>query len=280
MKLGDLEFWLLTDGTFRLDGGAMFGAVPRPKWELAMPPDHRNRILLAMNCLLIRTAGKWILVETGAGNKWDAKRNDIYAFEDPPRLPDKLLARGVRPEQIDIVINTHLHLDHCGWNTRHENGKTVATFPNAQYIVQRQELEHAKNPTERDSGSYIPDNFRPLEESNRWLLVDGDYEVVPGVEVIRTPGHNRDMMCVRLIGGGYTALFFSDLVPTVAHLRYSWIMAYDLYPLTILDSKKKWIQRAAREGWLVVFGHEANTPAGYLREHEGTYILEPVPLGS
>src|ERR1700682_2679862 len=280
MKLGDLEFWLLTDGTFRLDGCAMFGAVPRPKWELAMPPDHRNRILLAMNCLLIRTAGKWILVETGAGNKWDAKRNDIYAFEDPPRLPDKLLARGVRPEQIDIVINTHLHLDHCGWNTRHENGKTVATFPNAQYIVQRQELEHAKNPTERDSGSYIPDNFRPLEESNRWLLVDGDYGVVPGGEVIRTPGHNRDMMCVRLIGGGYTALFFSDLVPTVAHLRYSWIMAYDLYPLTILDSKKKWIQRAAREGWLVVFGHEANTPAGYLREHEGTYILEPVPLGS
>ena len=238
MKLGDIEFWLLTDGTFRLDGGAMFSGIPRPIWELVTPPDHRNRILLAMNCLLIRTAGKWILLETGAGNKWHAKGNDIYAFEGPPRLPDKLLARGVRPEQIDLVINTHLHLDHCGWNTRNENGRNVATFSNAQYIVQRGELEHAQNPTERDRGSYVPDDFCPLKEANRWLLLDGDHEVVPGVELIRAPGHNRDMMCVRLKGGGQTVFFFSDLVPTVAHLKSSWIMAYDLYPLTILENKK------------------------------------------
>ncbi|MBZ5697064.1 MAG: MBL fold metallo-hydrolase [Acidobacteriia bacterium] len=280
MKLGDLEFWLLTDGTFRLDGGAMFGVIPRPMWERVSPPDGRNRILMAMNSLLIRAAGKWILIETGAGDKWDAKRKDIYSFEGSPRLPEKLVARGIPPEKIDIVINTHLHFDHCGWNTRIVNGEAVPVFPNARYFVQQGELEHAKAPTERDHASYFPENFVPMEKSGQWSLLNGDAEVVPGIELIRVPGHNRDMMCVRLRGGGKTAFFFADLIPTAAHLSYPWIMAYDLYPLTTLDNKKKWIPQAAREGSLVIFGHEVGTPAGYLREKDKKYVMEPVVLDS
>ena len=278
MKLGDLEFWLLTDGTFRLDGGAMFGVIPRPMWERVSPPDGRNRILMAMNSLLIRAAGKWILLETGAGDKWDKKRTDIYAFEGTPRLPDKLVTHGVPPEKIDIVINTHLHFDHCGWNTRAVNGKAVPEFPNARYIVQRGELEHAKGPSDRDRASYFVENYAPMEESGQWSLLDGDAEVVPGVELIRVPGHNRDMMCARLAGGGKTVFFFADLIPTAAHLPYPWIMGYDSYPLTTLENKKKWVPQAAREGWLVIFGHEPITPAGYLMEQNGKYVLEPVMI--
>jgi glyoxylase-like metal-dependent hydrolase (beta-lactamase superfamily II) len=279
MKLGDLEFWLLTDGTFKLDGGGMFGVIPRPMWERVMPPDARNRILLAMNCLLIRAAGKWILVETGGGNKWDAKREDIYAFEGPPRLPDKLAARGAPPEKIDIVVNTHLHFDHCGWNTRSVDGKAVPFFANAQYVVRRGELEHAKAPNERDRASYVADNFLPIERSGQWKLLEADTELVPGVELIRVPGHNQDMMCVLLRGGGQTVFLTVDFIPTPAHLPYPWIASFDLYPVTSLENKKKWIPQAAREHWLVIFGHEARTPAGYLREQNGAFILDPVTLG-
>ena len=161
MRLGELEFHILNDGLFRLDGGAMFGVIPRPMWERVAPPDDRNRITLAMNSLLIRAAGKWILVETGAGDKWDAKRRDIYAFEGRG-LPQQLAERGVRPEQIDIVVNTHLHFDHCGGNTQMVDGKPTPAFPNARYIVQRGEFEHARRPTERDRASYFPKTSSPL----------------------------------------------------------------------------------------------------------------------
>lgn len=271
MKLGDLEFHILTDGTFRLDGGAMFGVVPRVLWERKMPPDERNRVRFAMNSLLIRSAGKWILVETGAGDKWDAKHRDIFGFEGSARLPEQLLARGVRPEEIDLVINTHLHFDHCGWNTHVVEGKVRPTFPNARYVVQRGELDHAKRPTERDRASYLSDNFEPVEAANQWWLLEGDREVAPGVELLRVPGHTRDMQCVRLSGGGKTAFLFADLVPTTAHLPFPWIMGYDLYPLTTLENKKKWIPTVAQEGWLALFGHDPEIPAAYLRERDGSY---------
>ena len=151
-------------------------------------------------------------------------------------------------------------------------------FPNARYIVQRGELEHAKEPSDRDRASYFVENFVPMEESGQWSLLDGDAEVVPGVELIRVPGHNADMMCARLTGGGKTVFFFADLIPTAAHLPYPWIMGYDLYPLTTLENKKKWVPQAAREGWLVIFGHEPITPAGYLMEQKGKYVLEPVMI--
>jgi glyoxylase-like metal-dependent hydrolase (beta-lactamase superfamily II) len=278
MKFGDLEFFLLSDGTFRLDGGAMFGVIPRPMWERVAPPDERNRIVLGMNSLLIRSRGQWILVETGAGDKWDKKRCEIYMFEGR-RLPERLTDFGLRPEQIDIVVNTHLHFDHCGWNTRVLNGKAVPTFPNARYVVARAELEHARHPTERDRASYFPENYEPIHESGQWWLVEDDVEIAPGVELIRAPGHILDMMMVRLSGGGQTALFLADLVPTTAHLPYPWIMGFDLYPLTTLENKKKWLPEIATHGWLALFGHDKNVPAARLKyERDDKITADPVTI--
>ncbi|HYB60708.1 MAG TPA: MBL fold metallo-hydrolase [Methylomirabilota bacterium] len=278
MRLGDIEFTMLRDGDIWLDGGAMFGVVPKPLWERYCPADSRNRIQLALNCLLIHAADKWILVETGAGDKWDAKNANIFNISWPPRLPDQLASAGADPERIDFVVNTHLHFDHCGWNTRVTNGKIVPMFPNARYVVQKGELEHAKKPTERERASYRSVNFRPVEETGQWQLLEGDTEIVPGVEVIRVPGHTADMQCVRLSSGGKSAFFFADLVPMVAHLSYPWIMGFDLYPLTTLENKKKWIPKVAREGMLALFCHDPHTPAGYLRERDGRFILEAVQL--
>jgi glyoxylase-like metal-dependent hydrolase (beta-lactamase superfamily II) len=278
MKLGDLEFHILNDGTFRLDGGAMFGVIPKPMWERVAPPDDRNRILMAMNSLLIHAGGKTILVETGAGDKWDDKRKDIYAFAGSPRLLEQLGARGVRPENVDIVVNTHLHFDHCGWNTRRVDGRAVPTFPNARYVVQRKELEHAHNPSERDRASYMPENFVPMEESGQWWLLDGGQEIVPGIELICAPGHNADMMCVKLSGGGKTAMLLADLAPTSAHLPPAWIMGFDLYPTQTLENKKKWIPQLVQESWLAIFAHDPRVRAAYLRQKEGKVVAEPVAV--
>jgi glyoxylase-like metal-dependent hydrolase (beta-lactamase superfamily II) len=277
MKLGDLEFHILNDGEFRLDGGAMFGVIPRPMWERAAPPDDRNRIRLRMNSLLIRAEGKRILVETGAGDKFDAKRRDIYALSGT-RLPQQLAARGITPAQVDIVVNTHLHFDHCGWNTRSIDGHLTPTFPNARYITQRGELEHASKPSERDRASYVPENFAPLTATGQWSLIERDEEIAPGVELIRVPGHTRDMMCVRLSGGGKSAMLLADLIPTTAHLALPWIMGFDLYPMETLANKKKWIPDLIRNNVLAIFAHDLNVPAARLREREGKVVAEPVEV--
>jgi glyoxylase-like metal-dependent hydrolase (beta-lactamase superfamily II) len=274
LKLGDLEFHIVSDGHVWLDGGAMFGVVPKPLWDKKLSPDLRNRVKLAMNCLLIYAGGKHILVETGAGGKWDAKFRDIYAL-DGPRLAERLSEYGVHPEDIDIVVNTHLHFDHCGGNTKIENGRAVAAFPNARYVVQKGEFEHAKNPTERDRASFHPDNYIPIEAAGNLSLIDGDRVIAPGVELIRVPGHTADMQCVKITGGGKTAFFFADLVPMTPHLALPWIMAYDLYPLTTLENKKKWISQVAREEWLALFVHDSIAPAAYIRERNGRWEAEP-----
>jgi len=278
MKLGELEFHIVTDGSLRLDGGAMFGVVPRPLWERKLPADERNRVLLGMNCLLIRSAGKLILVETGAGDKWDAKHADIYGIGVGERLPQQMAAHGVRPKDISLVVNTHLHFDHCGWNTHMVDGRAVPFFSNARYAVQKGELEHARNPTEKDQASFVRENFLPIEEAGRWWLLESDTEIAPGVEVIRAPGHTGHMQCVRLRGGGETAFFFADLAPTTAHIALPWIMAYDLYPLTTLEQKKKWIPQAVREGWLALFAHDADIPAARLREEKGRIVADSVQV--
>ncbi len=277
MKLGDLEFHILSDGHVLLDGGAMFGVIPKPLWEKKMPADARNRITLAMNCLLIFAAGKRILVETGAGDKMNAKLRDIYGL-DGPRLTERLRDYGLQPDDIDIVIDTHLHFDHCGGNTRVEKDKVVPAFPNAQYIVQKGEFDHASHPTERDRASYFNENYVPIAEAGKLSLLEGDQTIVPGVEVIRVPGHTANMQCVKLTGGGKTAFLFADLVPTTAHLPLPWIMGYDLYPMTTLENKKKWIPEVVREGWLALFAHDANVPAAYLRERDGQWEAEPAKV--
>ncbi|MGH9716367.1 MAG: MBL fold metallo-hydrolase [Candidatus Acidiferrales bacterium] len=277
MKLGDLEFHIISDGHVLLDGGAMFGVVPRPLWEKKSAPDSRNRITLSMNCLLIRSGGKRILVETGAGGKMEPKLRAIYGL-DGPSLAQGLQKVDVRPEDIDVVINTHLHFDHCGGNTRVERDKVVPAFPNARYFVQRGEFAHAMHPNERDHASYFRENYEPLESAGMISLLDGDSEIATGVEVIVVPGHTAHMQCVKLTGGGKTAFFFADLVPTIAHLPLPWIMGYDLYPVTTLENKKRWIPQVVKDGWLALFVHDPSVPAAHLRKRDGKWDAEPVTV--
>jgi glyoxylase-like metal-dependent hydrolase (beta-lactamase superfamily II) len=277
LKLGDLEFHILSDGDVWLDGGAMFGVVPKVLWERKMAPDAKNRIQLAMNCLLVRAGGKTVLIETGAGTKMNPKLRQIYGLEDS-RLIGQIERYGYHNTEIDIVINTHLHFDHCGGNTRIEQDKVVCTFPNAKYVVQRGEYEHARNPNERDQASYFDENYAPLEKAGKLALLEGDRAIAPGVELIRAPGHTANMQCVKLSGGGKSAFFFADLVPTAAHLPLPWIMGYDLYPMTTLENKKKWIPELVKEGWIALFGHDARTPAGHLREKNGGFEVEPLTI--
>ena len=277
MKLGNLEFHIVVSGHIRLDGGAMFGVIPKTMWENVAPPDASNRILLAMNSLLILAGGKRILVETGAGDKLPPKLRAIYG-QDGPRLIEGLRDYGLHPDEIDIVVDTHLHFDHCGGNTRIEKDKVVPAFPNARYIVHRGEFEHAKNPTERDRASYMPDNFMPIEAANKFSLIESDRVIAPGVELIRVPGHTANMLCVKLEGGGKTAFLFADLVPMTPHLGLPWIMGYDLYPMQTLENKRKWIPQVAREEWIALFSHDPHIPAAYLREHDGQWKAEPAKV--
>jgi glyoxylase-like metal-dependent hydrolase (beta-lactamase superfamily II) len=277
LKLGNIEFHIVSDGHVLLDGGAMFGVVPRPLWEKKMPPDARNRITLSMNCLVIRASGKRILVETGAGGKMNAKWRDIYGL-DGPFLLDGLRSLDLRPEDIDVVVNTHLHFDHCGGNTRLEHDQIIPTFPNARYLVQEGELDHAMRPNERDQASYFPENFAPIAAAGMLSVIEGDHAVASGVDLIRVPGHTAHMQCVKLTGDGRTAFFFADLVPTTTHLPLTWIMGYDLFPMTTLENKKRWIPEAIREGWMALFAHDALVPAAYLRDRNGNWEAEPVQV--
>jgi glyoxylase-like metal-dependent hydrolase (beta-lactamase superfamily II) len=278
MHLGDTEIRYLDGGAFRLDGGAMFGVVPKVFWEKKSPPDDRNRIRMRANSLLVRAHGKTIVIETGNGTKWDAKNRAIYAIQDGDPLIDSLAHHGVQPRDVDLVINTHLHFDHAGGNTRFENDRAVPTFPRARYVVQRGELAHAATPTERDRASYFPDNFKPITESGLWDFTEGDQQILPGISVARIPGHNADIQAILLTGGGKALAFVADLFPTRHHIPLPWIMAYDLYPMQSLETKRAWIPRILRENWIVVFGHDPEIAAATLHERDGKIEVEPVDL--
>jgi len=256
----------------------MFGVVPKVFWEKKSAPDEKNRIRLRANSLLVRARGKTIVIETGNGTKWDAKQRAIYAVQEGDSLVDSLARYDVQPSDVDLVINTHLHFDHAGGNTRIEDGRAVPTFPNARYVLQRAELAHASEPTERDRASYFPDNFQPITDAGLWNLVDGYTQILPGISVARIPGHNADIQAVLLTGGGKTLAFVADLLPTRHHIPLPWIMAYDLYPLQTLETKRKWVPRMAKENWIVVFGHDPDVAAATLHERDGRFDFEPVDL--
>lgn len=270
MRLGAFEIAILSDGTFALDGGQMFGVVPKVLWEKRLPADARNRVRLGLTCLLVRTGKHNVLIETGMGDKYDPKFADIYGVEHSSALPDDLKKHGLAPEDIDIVINTHLHFDHCGWNTLRENGRLIPTFPRAKYFMQRGEWEHALRPTERDRASYIVDFFLPAERQTEFL--EGDGEILPGISVEVLSGHTRHMQGVRVQSEGRQAYFISDLVPTHAHLSYPWVMSFDLYPLETLENRHRVLPRLVEEGALVVFPHDASLPCAKLAEKDGRII--------
>jgi glyoxylase-like metal-dependent hydrolase (beta-lactamase superfamily II) len=274
MKLGSFHLDTVSDGEFLLDGGQMFSVVPKALWQKKCGADARNRIRISLNCLLIHTGRHNILVETGIGDKFDAKFGDIYGVDHSRRLPDELRKLGLDLEDIDIVINTHLHFDHCGWNVRCADGKLVPTFPRAKYFVQRGEWEDAHNPTERNRASYIKDFFAAAEAQTE--LLDGDAEIVPGVRVEVAAGHTRCMQCVHVESEGETAFFPSDLVPTAAHLPYSWMTSFDLYPLETLANKKRLLTALAAAKTLIVFAHDPCVPWARLVQMNGKVSIEPV----
>jgi len=274
--LGDFELTVVSDGTYYLDGGAFFGVVPKTMWSKRAMPDEQNRLDVGLNSLLVRTGKKNILIETGIGNKLPEKLAQIY--KQPTKLLDNLHAAGVAPEDIDIVINTHLHFDHCGWNTVRRGDKFVATFPNAKYYVQEKEWEHGRLQLERDAVSYMSPNYDPLIESGQMVLLNGDLELLPGISVKVFPGHTANMQAVMVESGAgnekKTACYISDLIPTSAHIDLTWVMAFDLFPLQTIESRKKYYARAIPEKWLTVFTHDDQTPWGYVEKNDkGKLVL-------
>ncbi|HEX6966113.1 MAG TPA: MBL fold metallo-hydrolase [Gemmatimonadaceae bacterium] len=261
-------------GAVKLDGGAMFGVVPKPLWERRIPADERNRIPMGMRCLLIEHDVGLVLIDSGAGNKETEKFYDIYGIENvgregPTALEDGIRAAGHRPEDVALVINTHLHFDHGGGNTyRDADGRVQLAFPNARYVVQAGEYHFATHTNERTGASYFPHNFVPVHEAGRYDFVEGEREIVPGIRVLPTPGHVPYHQSILMESRGESALYLADLVPTAAHLPLPWIMGYDVEPLVTLETKRRILERAMQEGWLVIFEHDATAAWGRV-VHDG-----------
>jgi glyoxylase-like metal-dependent hydrolase (beta-lactamase superfamily II) len=295
-QLGDFELSAFSDGTYPLDGGAFFGVVPKLMWSRKLAADDKNYVTAGLNSLLIRTGQQTVLVETGMGNKLSSRMAKFYG--QPARLLDNLAAGGVAPEDVDIVINSHLHFDHCGWNTvRDANGKFVATFPRAKYYAPEGEWQYARHPSERDAISFISENYDPLVESGQMTLLKGGEEIVPGISVRTFPGHTAHMQAI-LIRGSHpsgaiafgaaeavplpdrapaTACYVSDLMPTTAHIDLTWGMSFDLYPLQTIESKKLYYSQAIPGKWLTVFTHDAKTPWAYVvRDELGKMVAKGV----
>jgi glyoxylase-like metal-dependent hydrolase (beta-lactamase superfamily II) len=275
--VGEFEVMVCTDGTYRLDGGAMFGVVPKPLWEKRAPADELNRILLGLNTVVVRTGKQTVVIETGVGNKQSSKMREIHCNQE--LLPRSLAEAGVRVEDVDVVINTHLHFDHCGWNTTLQaDGSVTPTFPNARYFAHRGEVEHGRLQLDRDKVSYLGPNYEPLIASGQMILLDaegirGCPEVCPGISVEVFPGHTAQLMAVHIEskaagGAAEHACYVSDLIPTAAHLDPTWVMGYDLNPVETIAQRKRFYERAIPEGWLVLFTHDHEVPVARIGVNE------------
>lgn len=271
IHLGNWKLHLVSDGRFWLDGGAMFGVIPKPLWSRVIACDERNRIPLGLNCLLIQTGESNILVDTGIGTKEDAKAKEIYRMEPAGILMEQLAAVGVSPGDIDWVINTHLHFDHCGGNTARVGNTERPAFPNATFFVQAGEMHDARNSNERNRASYLPRNWESI--GSKWELLQGDVNLARGISVFETPGHTAHHQSVRVEKDGKTVVFLADVMPTIHHISLPWIMGYDLYPMTTLESKRKLLPRMVDENWLLIFEHEAFKPVGRVVKDAGKHVF-------
>jgi len=276
VRIGEVAVYGLSDGFFRLDGGAMFGVVPKVLWDRVSPADERNRIRLGLHPVLIQAHGHCILVETGVGSRHDAAFADRFGVEQPPTLVASLAAVGVRPDDVDFVVNTHLHWDHAGGNVMARDGRLTPTFPKATYVVQAADWEEAIHPHERNHGSYRPEDYLSVAEAGLLRLVDGSLELVAGVHLERVGGHTRGTQIVRVTSGGSTLAYLGDLVPTSRHVDYAWLMSYDLYPAETLEQKKRVLPRAAAEGWIVAFPHDPEHHFGRIRLEQARGRERPV----
>ncbi len=275
-SLGNFELIILTDGWYLLDGGAMFGVVPKSMWEKRAPADAQNRIVLGTNTVVVRTGKHTVVIETGIGNKLPEKMRAI--FDAKQLLPQSFAAAGISLEEVDIVINSHLHFDHCGWNTSlNDRGEVVPTFPNARYFAHRGEVEHGHLQLDRDGISYRSTNYDPLIESGQMKLIEGNSaEIVPGVSVETYPGHTDQTLAIMIDSADKRACYISDLIPTSAHLDPTWVMGFDLDPVRCIAERKRFYQRAIPEEWLVLFTHDHARPMGYVGIGEkGKPVLRP-----
>lgn len=275
MEIGDYRIEVIPDTEFRLDGGAMFGVVPRVLWERVSPPDELNRIRMNMNCLFVETPNERILIETGIGEKWSEKETQMYGIYRERSLAESLFEiTGYGPNDISIVINTHLHFDHAGGNT--VGSSAVPQFSNARYLVSCSEFEHAENPHERDRASYLPENWRPMQKTGQLKLMRDSYEVVEGLRIEQVRGHSETMQTVRLDRGNDTLYGFGDLIPTRHHLPPAWVAGFDLYPVETLEFKKTILPLAVRENWICLFYHDFEMPLCRLVDENGKIEAEQV----
>lgn len=278
-RLGSLDLWVLNDGEFWLDGGSMFGVVPRVLWAKLAPPDEHNRIRLGLNPLLVRMGERYILIETGLDRKGDERFRSIYGLSQTSPVLGQLALLGLAPEDIWLVIHTHLHFDHAGLNTRWVEGRLLPTFPKARHLVQRQELEDALHPHERSQASYRAENVAPLWEAGRFELVEGEAEVLPGVRLVPAPGHTIGMQVVELESEGERLVYTGDLVALRVQTPLLYIPAFDLYPMTTLETRKRLYARWLEGGYRLCFAHEPGHPLGRLVRTEGGYAAEVVDAG-
>lgn len=279
--IGSLRCHALEAGIQKLDGGAMFGVVPRPLWSRRIAPDDRNRISLALRCILIEHPEGWTLLDTGIGNKENEKFTEIYGVANtgqtgPTQLEDALAEAGVEPGDIRWVVNTHLHFDHAGGNTVREGGYVRLAFPNATYVVQKGELQYARNTNERTQASYLPPNFEPIADAGRWRLIEDDEQILPGIRARLVPGHVPFLQALIIEDGDDTAVFVADLIPTVAHLPLPWIMGYDVEPLRTLESKRALLEEAAANDWRLIFEHDPEVVSGRVVSGDRGYGLVEV----
>jgi glyoxylase-like metal-dependent hydrolase (beta-lactamase superfamily II) len=280
MHFGEFELFSLSDGFFALDGGAMFGVVPRVFWQKSNPPDERNRITLALRPLLIKTPRALVLMETGIGDKQDDKFQEIYKVKHTSNLLDSLVQAGFKPDDVTHVINSHLHFDHCGGNTSYKpqaashKPEVVPTFPNARYYIQEKEWAMATHPDKRSKASYLPENFMPVFEAGQLVQVQGDTEIVPDVSVVYTGGHTGGHQLLIVRSQGKTAIYWGDLIPTTSHINVPYVMGYDTVPLQTMDQKEKLLKQVLNENWLMFFEHDPEACCGYLVEKDGRYSVQ------
>jgi methylmalonyl-CoA epimerase len=274
-NFGNIELISVCDGFIGLDGGSMFGTVPKPLWEKKAPSDHRNRIDMAMRPLIVRGA-RTMIVDAGLGDKDDERFHDIYKVDRRRNLDHALAEAGLSAEDIDIVLASHLHFDHAGgFTVRGADGRVRPRFPRAQYVARRGEWEDATHPHERNRASYLTNNYAPLADAGVLQLVDDDQTIMPGVRVQRTGGHTMHHQMVVIESGGKTAAFVADLIPTTAHVPMPWIMGYDLYPMDTLTAKRTFLKEAVEKDILIFFEHDPSMAAGYIREDNGKRIVVP-----
>lgn len=275
MRLGDLELLPLSDGFFHLDGGAMFGVVPKPLWEKRAPADERNRIRLGLRPLVVR-GDRTMIIDAGIGDKMDEKSAGIYGLDRSRHLGHAIAGAGLTVDDIDIALASHLHFDHVGgFTTRNAAGEIVPRFPRARYVARRGEWDDATHPHERNRASYLPENLMPLWTAGVLDLFADDSEIMPGVRVVRSGGHTMHHQVVYIESGGRTAVFAADMIPTTAHIDDPWIMGYDLYPMETLAFKRQFIRDAINREHLIFFEHDPRVSAGYIREKNGRRFVEP-----